>query len=168
MANQQCKRVNQVSAYECAQVALKTCDAMRSCIADAVDTAFTLHNRSNGSTVSLFHGSMADKKLFSVAIYPERTKEFWERPSWQELFDFAQANVELLLKPGHAIGTWFNDYELTHVLDVVVCLPDRDEALDRAKRYRQLAIYDLQSRREISVSSRSERPLANCAGGVNA
>jgi hypothetical protein len=141
---------------------------MLSRIAGAVDTSFALHNRRNGSTVSLIHGSMADQKLFSVSIYPERTIELWERPTRQELFDFAQANVELLLKPRHAIGTWFNDYELMHIFDVVVCLSDRDEALDLAKRYRQLAVYDLQSRREIPVSRPSEILLAGRAGGVNA
>jgi hypothetical protein len=168
MANQQCKRRNLVFAYECAQVALRTCDAMRSCIADAVDTAFTLHNRSNGTTVSLFHGSMADKKLFSVAICPELTKELWERPSWQELFDFAQANVELLLKPGHALGTWFDDWKQVHVLDVVLLVPNRDAALALALCNGQFAIFDLESRREILISRPSETLLSNRAGGVDA
>src|ERR1035437_2257616 len=33
-------------------------DAMLSCIAGAVDISFQQHNRTNGSTVSLIHGSM--------------------------------------------------------------------------------------------------------------
>jgi hypothetical protein len=137
-------------------------------IKEAVDVSFAQHNRTNGSTVSLTDGDMAGKKLFSVSIYPSRSISLWERPSWDELFEYTKANLDLLLKPGHAMGTWFFDYELMHVLDVVVCLPDRDEALDLAKRYRQLAIYDLQLRREIPTSRRSELLLAGLAGGVNA
>ena len=82
---------------------------MISCIESAVDIGYCSHSKTHGSTVSLIHGNMAGQKLFSVSIYPERTFELWESPTRQELFDFAKANVDLLLKPGHAIGTWFND-----------------------------------------------------------
>lgn len=135
-------------------------------IASAVDISYALHNRANGSMVSLMHGNMADRKLFSVAICPERTIEFWERPSWQELFDFAQANVELLLKPRHAIGTWFNDYELTHVFDIVICLPDRDDAMDLGLRFHQKAIFDLESCQEIQIVHRSQTLPLSRVGGV--
>jgi hypothetical protein len=168
MANQQRERVNLVSAHECAQVTLKTCDAMRSCIADAIDTAFALHNRSNGSTVSLVQGNMADKKLFSVSINPERTIELWERPTWQELFEFAKANLDLLQKPGYALGTWFDDWKQVRMLDVANLVADRDAALALALRYGQVAIFDLGLHREIAVSRPSENSLAQRAGGVNA
>jgi len=150
-------------------LSLPVCAEMISCIASAIDTAFALHTTTlKGSTVSLIHGSVADTKLFAVSPYPERSVELCEVPSWDQLFDFALANIGHLLKPGHALGTWFNDYELMHVLDVVVCLSNRDEALDLAKRNRQLAIFDIQSRREISVSSPSETLLVSLPGGDNA
>jgi hypothetical protein len=148
--------------------ALPILDAMFPCIKEVVDVSFAQHNRTNGSTVSLIDGNMVGKKLFSVSIYPSHSMTLWERPSWEELFEYAKANLDLLLQPGHAMGTWFNDYELMHVLDVVVCLSDRNEALDLAKRYLQLAIYDLQSRREIRVPRQSEKLLAGLAGGANA
>ena len=140
----------------------------RESVKKLVDVSFAQHNRTNGSTVSLIDGSMVGKKLFSVSIYPSRSMTLWERPSWEELFDYTKANLDLLLKPGHAMGTWFNDYGLMHVLDVVVCLSDRNEALHLARRYRQLAIYDLQSRREIPAPRQSEMLLAGLAGGANA
>jgi hypothetical protein len=123
-----------------------------SCIADLVDAAYASHNRTNGSTVSLVNGNMEDEKLFTVSIYPNRTKEFGERPTWQELFEFAKANLDLLSKPGHALGTWFNDYDLVHIVDVVICIPDRDVALELGRRFDQLAIFDLEARREIPIS----------------
>jgi hypothetical protein len=139
-----------------------------SLIAGAVDISYALHNQINGSTVSLIHGSMAGQKLYSVSIYPERRIELWESPTRQELFDFAQANAELLLKPRHALGTGYDDWNQVHVLDVVILDPNRDAALALALRYGQIAIFDLGSRREIPVSRPSEILLAGHAGGVNA
>jgi len=147
---------------------LPVCRGMISRIASAVDIAFAMHNRSNGSTVSLMDGSMTDKKLYAVSIYPERTIELWEKPTRQDLFDFIQANVELLLKPRHASGTWFDDFKQVHVLDVVLLVHDRDAALSLALHSGQVAIFDLDSRREIPVSSPSEILLSDHAGGVNA
>jgi hypothetical protein len=123
-----------------------------SCLADLVNAAFASHNRTNGSTASFSRGDMKDEKLFVVSIYPDRAKEFVERPTWQELFDYAKANLDLLLKPNHACGTWFNDYDLVHIADVVICIPDRDVALELGRRFDQLAIFDLEARREIPIS----------------
>src|SRR5208337_3053430 len=134
-----------------AAATLPICDAMLSCIAGAVDTSHALHNRTNGSTVSLIHGSMADKKLFSVSIYPSRSITLWERPSREELFEYAKANLDLLLKPAHALGTWFNDWSLCHVLDVVVLVRNRDDAVELGLRSDQVAIFDLEARREILI-----------------
>ena len=138
-------------------------NAMLSCIAGAVDTSFAQHNRTNGSTVSLVHGTMVGKQLFSVSIYPGRSITLWDRPSWNELFEFAKANLELLLRPAHALGTWFNDWELVHVVDVVVCVPDRDAALDLGLRFEQVAIYDLDARREIPVPQPCREPAVKLA-----
>jgi hypothetical protein len=110
--------------------------------------------------VSLIYGNTEDEKLFTVSIYPDRAKEFWERPSWQELFEFAKANVDLLSKPGHALSTWFSDWDLVHVADVVICIPDRDVALELGRRFDQLAILDLEARREIPISRASQESTA--------
>jgi len=123
-----------------------------SSLADLIDIAFASHNRSNGATVSLHDGNMEDKKLFTVSIYPEHAQEFWERPTWQELFDFAKARLDLLSKADHALGIWFNDYELIHVIDVVICIPDCELALELGRRFDQVAIFDLETRREIPIS----------------
>ena len=158
----------QPSSAPDAAATLPISEEMLTRLTGVADAAYVLHNRANGSTVSIIHGSMADQKLFSVSIYPERTIELWERPTRQELFDFAQANAELLLKPRHAFGTWFDDWNQVHVLDVVLLVPDRDAALDLALRHGQVAIFDLGSRREIPVSRPNEILLDSRAGGVNA
>lgn len=141
----------QSSSAFSAAVTLSICDATLSCIVKVVDTSHTLHSRTNGSTVSLIDGSLAGLKLFSVSIYPERTIEFWERPDWQGLFEYAKANLDLLLKPNHALGTWFSDRECVHIVDVVVCIPDRDAAVELGHRSDQIAIFDLEARQEIPI-----------------
>jgi hypothetical protein len=133
-------------------------EPMISCIASAVDMAYDSHSKTHGSTVSLIHGNMVGQKLFSVSIYPERTVELWTPPTWQQLFSFALANTDLLLKPAHALGSFFDDWTLEHVIDVVVLTSDRDAALALGLAARQLSIYDLLVRRVIDVRSPSRDP----------
>lgn len=133
------------------------CGPMLSCIAGAVDTSYSLHNRTNGSTVSLIHGDMAGSKLFSVAPYPSHSITLWERPTWEELFDYAKAKLALLIRPGHGLGTWFNDWDLVHCLDVVVLVRDCNTALEIGRRAGQLAIFDLEARREIQIPRSSQK-----------
>jgi hypothetical protein len=136
-------------------------------VAAAINISYAMHNRTNGSTVSLINGSMAGKNLFAVSIYPARKIEFWERPSWQELFEFAKANMDLLLKPDHALGTWFNDWECVHVVDVVVCISDRDAALGLGLRAEKEAVFDIEARREIPIPLPHQRFNTNQhAGGA--
>ena len=126
-------------------------ETMLSCAVLAADTSLALHNRTNGSTVSLVNGDMAGMKLFSVSIYPSRSIMLWERPSWEALFEFIKANLDLLLRPGHACGTWFNDRECVHCLDVVIMVRNRDAAIEMGRCSGQLAIFDLGASREISI-----------------
>jgi hypothetical protein len=139
-----------------------------SCLVDLANVAFASHNRTNGSTASFSRGDMKDEKLFVVSIYPDRTEKFVERPTWQELFEFAKANLYLLSKPDHALGTWFNDYDLVHIVDVVICIPDRDVALELGRRFNQLAIFDLESRREIPILRAHQESTAKLAEVGNA
>jgi hypothetical protein len=129
-------------------------------ILGAVETTLELHRRTNGATVSVIRGNLAGRRLFAVSIYPERTIELTAQPSWGQLFAFALANFELLLMPERAIGTWFNVQEGVHVLDVVLCLADRDAAIDLGLRFHQWSIFDLAAGREIRIrrASRLLRP----------
>ena len=148
-----------------ARAVLPLRDPAISLIVRAVDTAFALHNKKDGATVSLPYGNMAGRKFFAVSTYPARTIKLWERPTWEQLFDFAKANLELLLKPNHAIGTWYDGWECVHVFDVVLLVADRDAALETALRFGQKAIFNLASRREISVL-RPNAALLQHGGGV--
>jgi hypothetical protein len=142
-------------------------EPMISCIAGAVDIAYDSHAKTNGSTVSLSHGNMVGQKLFAVSPYPDRTVELPTRPTWQQLFSFALANADLLLKPAHALGSCFNEWKLKHELDVVVLSSDRDAALARGLRAGQRSIFNLEERREIAVPSPTQASTVTLAEAVN-
>jgi hypothetical protein len=130
-------------------------EAMICCIASTVDIAYDSHSKTHGSTVSLIHGNMVGQKLYSVSIYPRRTIKLWTSPTWEDIFSFANAKLDLLLKPSHAFGSWLNDWSGEHVLDVVVLSSDRDTALALGVAFGQLSIFDLGARRVIAVPSPS-------------
>jgi hypothetical protein len=116
-----------------------------------VDNAVALHRSNGGSTVSLNDGSLAGQPLFAVSIYPEQTRRFVSLPSDRQLLEFVTANLELLLQPDSALGTWFNASARVHMVDIVVTLRDRDAALRMGARFDQLSIFDLASMQEIVV-----------------
>lgn len=142
-------------------------DAMLACITSAADTAFDQHNRTNGSTVSLIHGSMVGQKLYSVSIYPSRSITLWEPPTRENFFEYAKANLDPLLRPSHALGSWFNGWDLVHCLDVVVLVSDLNAAFELGRLHNQIAIFDLEARREISIPRTARDPITSTIGGGN-
>lgn len=159
--------VNFDSQNEFDHLKLPIREPMISCIAGAVDVAYDSHARTDGSTVSLIHGDMVGQKLFAVSPYPDRTVELPTRPTWPQFFSFALANADLLLKPAHALGSYFNEWTLKHELDVVVLSSDRDAALELGLRSDQMCIYDLEARQVVAVPSPTQESTATLAEAVN-
>ena len=120
-------------------------------VGDAVDTAIALLFDGRGATVSVMYGNMAGRKLYAVSIYPERTLKLKAPPDLRQLFAYALKNVVELLKPGRALGIWYNGPKARYEIDIVVCCADRAAAITLAKRYRQSCIYDLATRQEIHL-----------------
>lgn len=139
------------TCQEVSLLALPIGEPLITCILKVVETTLALHSRTNGATVSLSKGNMVGRELFAVSIYPERTIKLRVRPSWQRLFAFVLANLDLLVKPDRALGTWFDALEGVHVLDVVVCLSDREAALDLGLHYHQWSVFYLATSREIRI-----------------
>jgi hypothetical protein len=116
-----------------------------------LELTLELHSMTNGATVSLTAGNMAGRKLFAVSIYPERTIELAAQPSRRQLFAFVLANLDLLLRSNRALGTWFNEQKGVHVLDVVVCLADRNTTIALGQFFRQWSAFDLDAEEEIRI-----------------
>jgi hypothetical protein len=102
---------------------------------------------------------MAGLSFFAVSIYPKRSSQLTTCPTWEDLFEFALAHVDVLLKPFHAIGTWFNRHLNVHVLDIVVLVADRAEAMELGLRFQQWSIFDLSKCSEIPIAQPS--PVLN-------
>jgi len=118
-------------------------------IAAAAEIAAVLHARSNGSTVSVFHGNLLGRPRFAVSTYPERSVEIVGLPTRDLLFAFAVLNADVLLRRDHALGTWFDCKRKRHVLDVVVCPASREAAFRLGRNGNQRAIFDLERSKEI-------------------
>jgi hypothetical protein len=132
-----------------------------------VDIACELQSLTNGATVSLQDGNLTGRRLFAISIYPERSVALPAVPTWHNIFAFVSLNVDLIVKPCHAFGLWFDDAEGVHVLDVVICLPDRRTALELGQTFNQTSIFDLAARREIAVGTRRVRPASAHADATN-
>ena len=126
-------------------------ESLASRIVDAAYAVSELHHDTSGSTVSLVEGDMAGKKLFAVSIHPANSVEFKSPPSAWQILAFILNNLHLLELPDHAVGTWFDRHRGVHVLDVVVCLEDRELAAKLGEQFNQWSIYDLAGGEELRL-----------------
>jgi hypothetical protein len=134
---------------------LLICEPVISQIGDAVDIVFQSHLTNNGSTVSVSKGNLAGKQLYALSLFPDRTVELDDPPTWRQIFIFALQNADVILRPGCAIGSWYNRRRNMHVLDPVVCVSNLQAALELAQCFDQQSIYDLERGREIEIPYRS-------------
>jgi hypothetical protein len=138
-----------------------------SLIGDAIDVAHLSHLETGGSTVSIFDGNLVGKKLYALSIFPGRTVELLEPPTWRQLFAFALENSEPLLRKNCALGTWYHRARRVHVFDVVVCISNLQAALELAKCFDQESIYSLEHGHEIAVPYDQVISLESIAEGGN-
>ena len=126
---------------------------LRSAILRTVSlTTSILATNSSGSTVSLVHGNLAGRPLFAVAVYAERTFEISDQPTSSQLVAFIISNLDILLRPDHALGTWFDKERAVYVFDVVICLADRNRAIQLGMHLHQKAIFDLAAGADIVLA----------------
>lgn len=123
-------------------------------IGDAADISCALHHKTGGSTVGVFDGDLAGKRLYALSVFPDRTAELYDSPTWRQIFVFALDNRDLALRKGCAIGTWHDRRRHLHVLDIVVCVANLQAALELGRCFEQRSIYDLKRRREIVIPYR--------------
>ena len=135
-------------------------DTLTASIENLAAIACQIYAKAKGATVSLHDGNMVGRKLFAVSIFPERSVASSAAPTWQIIFAFALLNIDLLVKPCHAFGLWFDDAKGVHVLDVVLCLRDRRTAIELGRTFGEKSIYDLAACREITIKPRRNRRVS--------
>jgi hypothetical protein len=142
-------------------------DTLTASIENLATIAYEIYAKATGATVSLQDGNRGGRKAFAVSIFPERSVTRSVAPTWQTIFAFVSLNVDLLVKPCHAFGLWFDDSKRVYVLDVVLCLPDRRTALELGRTFGQTSIYDLAACQEIKIKPRRIRRASVRAAATN-
>jgi len=102
---------------------------------------------SGGITYNMQQGNLAGTPNYSVSVYPEREKIVDGVADFDDIENYIEANEDLLSQSSNSFGVWSNNGQVYY--DVVVTIPDREEALKLARDNNQLAIWDLKNSQEI-------------------
>ena len=110
------------------------------------------HLADDGSTFDPRTGeNFKDQEAFSVSPYKDRETVISEELTSAHIDDFMRANADLLEKPDHVVGTWFNKDDGKSYLDVSILSKDRDEALRIGAENDQLEPFALKNLEDIPV-----------------
>ena len=109
------------------------------------------HNKNEGSTFDQ-KGKIVEEG-YSVSRYPERTKLIkGKKITEKDINDFIEANKDILSKnPNAVVGTWYNKKDNTTYLDVSEVQKNKEKAIEVAKKYNQISIFDLKTFKEIET-----------------
>jgi hypothetical protein len=126
-----------------------------------VNMALKSHEATDGSTTSFRWGDLSGKKLYVVSLFPDlgiikKGKDI----SSSELSAFSSAHKELFADPRVCLGTWFNKDDGNTYIDINVVLADKAKAVELAKRYNQISIFDLSTFEETKTGG-DGKPIAN-------
>ncbi len=127
----------------------------------AVDMALKGHEANGGSTTHFRWGDLSGQPLYVVSLFPDlgvikRGKAI----SAAELTAFAKTHLQLFADPRVCLGTWFNEADGNTYIDINVVLADKATAVELAKRYNQIAIFDLATFEETATGG-DGKPLAD-------
>ena len=111
-----------------------------------------------GVTYSLSKGNLAGTNNFSVSIYPNKEQIIEGVADYDDIENYIDTNEDLLSNPNNAFGAWGHEGKIWY--DVVVAIPNKEQALKLAREHNQLAIYDLAKGQEISTGI--QRQVAFC------
>ena len=111
---------------------------------------FREHCFNNGSTFSFNGENLVGKKFYSVGINQEqKIKGKITFHIFKKYFDESINFSEHLNQDHYGVGTWFDIENNCTYLDVVAILESKDNAIQVAKRNKEIAFYDLFERELI-------------------
>ena len=130
---------------------------LQSAILRTAALTLRLYETSGGSTVCLHRGDMLGQRGFAVGTHPERSVTLSSPATQPELVRYILDNLDVLILPDHALGTWANR-KSAQVLDVVVCMNNQEQAIEMAVRYGEWSIFDLEQGIEIITENHASAP----------
>jgi len=102
------------------------------------------------------NSDLAGKSVYSVSIYPERSKIFDGKVTPTDIYKFIRNNQDLLKKPENSIGGWLDESTGQLYLDVVVTPAGLGRAKILGEEFNQKAIYDLGKGQEVPTGGTGE------------
>jgi hypothetical protein len=132
--------------------------ASRNIEGSIAEDIFEAHRTAGGGTFDMNGHSLANTPLYAVPLYPERTVVFPREITAQDIETYIQKNADLLADPRNKMGSWRDTATNENILDVVVAIPDRRQAVELGKKYNQRAIFDLGAMREIRLGGTGVPP----------
>ena len=98
---------------------------------------------SGGITYNMNQGNLAYSDNYSVSIYPQREKIVTGVADYEDIQNYINENEDLLIQPNNSFGVWSNKGQVYY--DIVITIPDREEALKLGRENNQLEIWDLKN-----------------------
>lgn len=124
---------------------------------EAAESISALHRTRGGSTFNLYFGDLAGQSLYAVSVYPERSRLVGGPELDLRILErFLLDNLDLLQDPRNNAGTWFNEADGNTYLDVSSTLPSRQQAIQLARRYNQIGVFDLRTSEVIETGGTGE------------
>jgi hypothetical protein len=128
-------------------------------IENAADEVYMLHEQRGGATFNLHFADQARQRLYSVCVYPERSRILTGKSIPRDVLTaYIRANLTLLTDPRCCVGTWYNVETDRTYLDVSVTVTNKRLALSLAKRYNQEGIFDLFRQEYIDAGGTGDSP----------
>lgn len=88
---------------------------------------------------------------YGVSRYPERSKIFKRKVTIADVRSYMASNKDLLEKPNHAVGAWFDRDSKETYLDVAVVIKGKYHAVKLGRKYNQIKIFEFKTGSEIST-----------------
>lgn len=122
-----------------------------------IPQVMAVHNEGGGSSINQEGQNIFGTKNYSVSVHPDRSKIIDGKEITEEdILDFAEANADLLEDKMNFIGTWYNEQDGKTYMDISTYTPDKQKAIDMARKANQIAIFDLFAAEEIDTEGTGE------------
>lgn len=123
-----------------------------------VGTIIENHSLNGGATVNRKGENLIGQKFFAVVVF-NRSLEFSKRELPKEIVRrFVEFNADLLENSVCAVGTWFDESRKISLLEISLLIADEERAVRIGKMFNQIAIYDLEKRKEINLGGNGILP----------
>lgn len=122
-----------------------------------LNKVINLHEKNKGATYNIRWGNLENQDLYVVSLFPDLSVVIDSmNVDEKTLKSFLEKNIKLLLNPRCAIGTWYNTADKKTYLDVSTVFFDKNLAIEIAKQYNQIAIWNLKNMQEIKTGGTGE------------